>query len=246
MSKSKAPFKVGDIVRVIQNSFGAKPDLLGLEVEVVDLVEVPHEDRWIVGIVYYPSPLQWWFAPTDLVLARTVGAPESHVDETESVPEGTPTDDDIPADEEVWQELGWLPSGEDAHNDTDDPEVIIPLGPGGKLLMGVSEERVVDPDTGGAKGKKDAEYALIPTNPLEQVAKVYGFGAEKYSAFNWAKGYDWNLSYSALFRHIEAHRSGDSSDDESGLNHLAHAAFHLFTLMEFERLGLGKDTRWKG
>lgn len=151
---SEAPFKVGDIVRVIQNSFGAKPELLGLEVEVVDLVEVPHEDRWIVGIMYYPSPLQWWFAPTDLVLARTVGAPESHVDETESVPEGTPTDDDI-------------------H-----------LGPVGKLLMGVSEERVVDPDSGGAKGRKDAEYALIPTNPLEQLAKVYGMGAKKYEPWN--------------------------------------------------------------
>lgn len=207
---SEAPFKVGDIVRVIQNSFGAKPELLGLEVEVADLVYVPPpQGRWIVGISVYPSQDQWWFAPTDLVLARTVGAPESHVDETESIPEGTPTDDDIPLDS-------------------------------------VREERVVDPDSGGAKGRKDAEYALIPTNPLEQVAKVYGMGAKKYEPWNWAKGYDWNLSYSALFRHIEAHRSGDGSDNESGLNHLAHAAFHLFTLMEFERLGLGKDTRWKG
>ena len=86
MSKSEAPFKVGDIVRVIQNSFGAKPELLGLEVEVVDLVEVAHEDRWIVGIMYYPSPFRWWFAPTDLVLARTVGAPESHVDRRKPPP----------------------------------------------------------------------------------------------------------------------------------------------------------------
>lgn len=108
-----------------------------------------------------------------------------------------------------------------------------------------TEKRYVDPVTGGQKGQKLEEYAYIPAHPLAEVARVYGMGAKKYEPWNWSKGYPWSLSYSALFRHIEAHRRGESLDPDSGLSHLAHAAFHLFTLMEFDRAGLGTDDRWK-
>lgn len=106
-----------------------------------------------------------------------------------------------------------------------------------------TEKRHTDPDTGGQKGEKPQAYALIPSHPLEQLSYVYGMGSKKYEPWNWAKGYAWSLSLSALFRHIEAFRRGESKD-ESGFHHLAHAAFHLFTLMEYDRLGLGKDDRW--
>ncbi len=107
------------------------------------------------------------------------------------------------------------------------------------------EETVVeDPNTGGKKGKKPEEYAYIPVDALAQVARVYGFGAEKYEPWNWAKGYRWSLSLSALLRHIEAFRRGEYLDPESGLPHLAHATFHLFTLMEFHEKELGTDDRW--
>ena len=116
--------------------------------------------------------------------------------------------------------------------------------PGPKIAVAdVSEVRVTDPKTGGQKGRKPEAYALIPAAPLAEVARVYGKGAEKYEPWNWAKGYAWNLSFSALFRHIEAFRSGVSHDADDHLHHLAHAAFHLFALMEFERLGLGTDDR---
>lgn len=105
------------------------------------------------------------------------------------------------------------------------------------------ETRVIDPKTGGAKGKKPEAYAYIPAAPLASLARVYGMGAEKYEPWNWSKGYAWNLSLSAMYRHIEAFRSGISRDAESGEYHLAHACFHLFALMEFERLGLGTDDR---
>ena len=115
-------------------------------------------------------------------------------------------------------------------------------------LARTGEVRVIDPKTGGAKGRKREEYALIPAKALAEVARVYWFGAygkpTPYEAFNWTKGYAWNLSLSALYRHIEAFRSGVSHDEESGLHHLAHATFHLFALMEFERTGAGTDDRW--
>ncbi len=107
----------------------------------------------------------------------------------------------------------------------------------------MSEVRVIDPKTGGAKGKKPEAYALIPAAPLAEVARVYGMGAEKYEPWNWAKGYAWSLSLSALQRHIEAFRQRVDRDPESGLHHLSHAVFHCLALMEFSRLKLGTDDR---
>lgn len=101
----------------------------------------------------------------------------------------------------------------------------------------MSEVRVVDPETGGMKGKKPERYSLIPAEALAEVARVYGFGAEKYDDNNWRKGYAWSLSLDALQRHIEAFRMGESFDPESNLHHLAHAVFHLFTLITFDGLG---------
>lgn len=106
------------------------------------------------------------------------------------------------------------------------------------------EVRATDPNTGGQKGKKPEEYALIPPFALAEVARVYGMGAKKYSAHNWAKGYPYSWALSALYRHVEAFRRGENTDPESRFSHLAHAAFHLFTLMEFEKHGLGTDDRW--
>lgn len=107
----------------------------------------------------------------------------------------------------------------------------------------VNEVRITDPVTGGQKGMKPERYSLIPTEPLAELARVYGYGADKYEPNNWRKGYAYSLSLDALYRHIAAFRSGEAIDPESGRHHLGHAAFHLMTLMEFDRLGLGTDDR---
>ena len=60
---------------------------------------------------------------------------------------------------------------------------------------------------------------------------------------NWTKGYNYTWSLGALHRHIKEFEKGISKDGESGVHHLAHAAFHLFALMEFERTGRGTDDR---
>jgi hypothetical protein len=44
-------------------------------------------------------------------------------------------------------------------------------------------------------------------------------------------------------RHIEAFRMGHSIDPDTGLHHLAHAAWHAFALMEFETNKIGTDDR---
>jgi hypothetical protein len=127
----------------------------------------------------------------------------------------------------------------------------------------MTEIRVVDPKTGGEKGTKPERWDLIPPSPLldlavlvggfdklsfralDELARVYAFGARKYSDFNWRKGIAWRLSIAALERHVSLHMQGQKIDGETDCLHLAHAVWHLFTLYEFARLGLGTDDRVK-
>jgi hypothetical protein len=105
------------------------------------------------------------------------------------------------------------------------------------------EVRHVDPDTGGEKGVKLARYDLIPTVPLEALAKHYGIGAQKYLNRNWERGYAWSLSYAALMRHLQAFWSGEDLDEETQSPHLAAVVFHAFAMMEFGKTHPEKDDR---
>lgn len=96
----------------------------------------------------------------------------------------------------------------------------------------MTETRVTS-ETGGQKGVKSARFELIDTPWLWDVAEVCGFGAEKYDDDNWRKGYDWKLTYGALNRHLSQFWMRQDRDDESGLPHLAHAAWHTMVLHRF-------------
>ena len=109
--------------------------------------------------------------------------------------------------------------------------------------MATDEVRTVDPDTGGEKGAKLARFDLIPVGPLWALAEVYGYGCKKYSDRNWEKGYKWSLSYAALQRHLSMFWDGHELDAESGLPHLAHAAWHCMALMEWGETHPEKDDR---
>jgi hypothetical protein len=105
------------------------------------------------------------------------------------------------------------------------------------------EVRVTDKKTGGQKGMKAAAYDLVPWDALEEVAKVYGWGATHYADRNWEKGYKWGLSYASMARHMAAFWRREDYDSESGLRHLAHAVWHGFTLLAFSMRGAGTDSR---
>jgi hypothetical protein len=87
--------------------------------------------------------------------------------------------------------------------------------------------------SGGEKGVKAEAYALLPSEALDEIARVYAFGAEKYAAHNWRKGYEWSKSFSAMMRHLWAFWRGEDLDPESGLSHLGHAGFHVLGLLTF-------------
>lgn len=113
------------------------------------------------------------------------------------------------------------------------------------------ETRVKNTLTGGEKGTKIHQLFWAPPRALMELARVYGYGANKYAPHNFRKGYNWSLSYNALLRHILASMEGEDRDEESGNLHLAAAAWHCLTLIQFlfdkqeGRMPAELDDRWE-
>ena len=98
---------------------------------------------------------------------------------------------------------------------------------------GMGTESGVKLDTG--KPRMDLVIEGFPRALLE-VGKVAGFGAAKYTEHGWLTVPDGKRRYqSAAVRHILAEAKGDkpaSVDEESGLLHLAHAAWNALAVLE--------------
>jgi hypothetical protein len=88
-------------------------------------------------------------------------------------------------------------------------------------------------------------YNLIPPYPLEQIAKVFTRGAQKYAPHNWRKGMPWSEVEGSLMRHLEAYRAGEDFDEESGLYHMAHVAVNAIFLIDYYRSNPKFDDRLK-
>lgn len=113
----------------------------------------------------------------------------------------------------------------------------------GDLLFDETTEFVTA--TGGArKGQKLARFDLIPHEALAELAAAYGLGARKYGDSNWLKGgYRYTLAIGAMLRHLYRWIAREDFDPETGIHHLALAAWHCFALMTFQARGLGEDDR---
>lgn len=109
----------------------------------------------------------------------------------------------------------------------------------------MTEERVVDPSTGGEKGSKLARFDLVPWDGIWALAEHFGIGARKYADRNWERGYRWGLSFAALHRHLAAWWNGEDVDPESGDSHLIAVAWHALCLWWFQEHGRGTDDRPK-
>lgn len=71
---------------------------------------------------------------------------------------------------------------------------------------------------------------------MDEAARVFEFGAEKYAPFNWAKGMQWSIALDCAMRHLRRASSpiGEEMDPESGFSHLAHMFCNLIMLAYFE------------
>ncbi len=79
-------------------------------------------------------------------------------------------------------------------------------------------------------------WELLPMETIEDVVKVFTFGANKYAPNNWKNlenGKD--RYYAAAMRHIVAWRKGERLDKETGLTHLSHALCDLVIVAELDK-----------
>lgn len=94
------------------------------------------------------------------------------------------------------------------------------------------------------QGKLD--YTLLPWDGVEEIVKVLEFGARKYARDNWKHVDRAQSRYlAAAFRHIIAYNQGQTTDQETGLSHLAHAGCCLLFLLSLEKND-GDDTGGQG
>ena len=87
--------------------------------------------------------------------------------------------------------------------------------------------------------------SLLSRTALEEISKVLQFGANKYSANNWRRGFLWSRTLDAAMRHLHAFADGEDIDPESGLSHLAHLGCNVMFMLEFEKTHPEMDDRYK-
>lgn len=66
---------------------------------------------------------------------------------------------------------------------------------------------------------------------LCEAARVFEYGAQKYAAWNWAKGMAWSVPVGCILRHALA---DEVLDEESGLPHWGHMLCNVIMLVHFE------------
>lgn len=95
----------------------------------------------------------------------------------------------------------------------------------------------------GVKHDQDkTPMGLLPGRALQEVARVFGFGAEKYSPNGWREVRPGSRYLDAALRHLTAHADGEDVDAESGLSHLAHACACVLILIGLQARGV--SVRW--
>lgn len=81
---------------------------------------------------------------------------------------------------------------------------------------------------------------LVSPDFIEATAEVLHWATVRedpppYPDHNWALGLKYSRVFSALLRHLWKWWRGETFDEESGLNHLAHAACCLMFLIHYTR-----------
>lgn len=73
-------------------------------------------------------------------------------------------------------------------------------------------------------------WDLLPLDLIEELVKVYDYGAKKYYPESWKQIPDgYQRLKAAALRHLVAFEKGEMNDPESGLNHLVQASWNLLT-----------------
>lgn len=76
---------------------------------------------------------------------------------------------------------------------------------------------------------------LLPWPELEEIAKVYTAGAEKYGPNNWQNLEDGYERYKgAMLRHLTEVEKGNAIDEDTGCYHIAQCAWNAIAMLHFK------------
>jgi hypothetical protein len=93
-------------------------------------------------------------------------------------------------------------------------------------------------DPKGAAGALKCPLHLLPPNPMQDIAWVLRGGADKYGEFNWLHNNVCASTYvGAIKRHLDSWWSGELTDPESGISHLAHVAASAMIVLDAQNFG---------
>lgn len=103
---------------------------------------------------------------------------------------------------------------------------------------GMTKEQVEASDVAVRFDKGKVPWRLFMWDAAQEVVNVLDMGAEKYSERNWEKGMKWSRCYDSAQRHLYSwFQKRENNDKESGLNHLAHAAWNILVLLAYQLRG---------
>lgn len=92
--------------------------------------------------------------------------------------------------------------------------------------------------------KDKLRYDLLPIEAIEEVVRVFMYGAEKYEAWDWYKNpLPWSTYHNASYRHGMSMWRHEDIDVESGLHTLAHKIASDIILLTYQLKGIGEDDR---
>lgn len=84
------------------------------------------------------------------------------------------------------------------------------------------------------KGKP--ETSQLDPRFILALADLMTVSAEKYGKFNWALGQQYHTPFDSCMRHLLKFMNGENVDEESGKDHLLHAAANLMILWTSTKL----------
>jgi hypothetical protein len=88
--------------------------------------------------------------------------------------------------------------------------------------------------------------AYLPSAALREISMVQEYGARKYGTTdNFRQGMEVRRNLSCALRHIYEYLDGNDLDNESGRNHLAHAACRLMFVLQNIKDGVAVDDRYR-
>lgn len=89
------------------------------------------------------------------------------------------------------------------------------------------------------------EVSQLDPRFILELSNMMTKSAKKYGKYNWALGQEFHTPFDSCMRHLLKFMEGENVDEESGLNHLIHAAANLMIMYSSQRLNDSElDTRF--